>query len=133
MAKLDFDLVRHALTTARENGIVDVQLTLGDDSFSAALVPSKVAPKPKAVAASSPQGRTDQPIDVKSNLVGYYRVGKAPLEIGKVVEKGVVIATVAALGIANDIEAPASGEIVEVLVSPDQPVQYGQVMARIKP
>jgi acetyl-CoA carboxylase biotin carboxyl carrier protein len=134
MAKLDLDLVRHALKTARENGIVDVQISIGDDSFAASLAPGK--PKPKASgpsAAAVPTVSPDAIVDVKAPLVGYYRTSKIALEVGKRVEKGSAIAVVAALGIANDIEAPASGEIIEVLVQPDESVQYGQVLARIKP
>ena len=135
MAKLDLDLVRHALITARENGIVDVQLSVGDDTFSASLTPGKAAPKAKPAPPSTntPDPVSDGLVSVKSTLVGYYRTAKSPLTVGAKVDKGSAIATVAALGIANDIEAPVTGEIVEVLVEPDQPVQYGQVLARIKP
>ena len=133
MAKLDIDLVRHALTTARENGIIDVRLNLGEDSFSATLKSGKPAPKPKAVATTEPDAPVDQSVAVKATLVGFYREGKHPLTVGQIVEKGTPIAVIAALGIANDIEAPVSGEVIEVLINADQPVQYGQVLARIKP
>jgi len=68
---------------------------------------------------------------VTAPMVGYYRAGT--LEVGAKVKKGDIIAAVAALGLANDIEAPADGEIDEVFVEPNQPVEYGQVLARIKP
>lgn len=133
MAKLDIDLVRHALTTARENGIIDVRLNLGEDSFSATLKPGKPDPKPQLLVHEELAAPVDQTIPVKATLVGFYREAKTPLTVGQIVEKGTPIAVIAALGIANDIEAPASGEVIEVLIKADQPVMYGQVLARIKP
>jgi biotin carboxyl carrier protein len=37
-----------------------------------------------------------------------------------------------ALGLPNEIESSFSGEIVEVCVKANDPVQYGQIIARIK-
>jgi acetyl-CoA carboxylase biotin carboxyl carrier protein len=133
MAKLDLDLVRHALQTARENGFTDVQLQVGEDTFSASLSSSR--PRTTVANRSQTTSQSDLSglVDVSALQVGYYRTAKTPLKVGAKVQKGDHVAIIAALGIANDIEAPSSGEIVEVLVEPDQPVQYGQVLARIKP
>jgi biotin carboxyl carrier protein len=48
------------------------------------------------------------------------------------VERGEIVAVVSGLGLDTEVEAPAGGEIVEVRVKPDQPVEYGQVLARIE-
>lgn len=130
MSKLDLDLVKHALTVARDHGFAEVELSLGDDAFSAVL---KGKPKPKASASLV----EDLPAvavlgtEIKSSLVGYYKPAKTPLEVGLNISKGDVVAIVTALGIPNDIESPASGTISEVLVEPNQPVEFGQVLARI--
>ncbi|CAN5419711.1 acetyl-CoA carboxylase biotin carboxyl carrier protein [soil metagenome] len=130
MSKLDLDLVKHALTTARDHGFAEVELSLGEDTFSAVL---KGKPKPKASASPV----EDIPVatapgsEIKSSLVGYYKPAKTPLAVGLTVSKGDVVAVITALGIPNDIESPASGTISEVLVEPNQPVEFGQVLARI--
>lgn len=131
------DLIRHALQLAREHGFNEVELEAGDLSFEA-----KLEPAPKAPASSSPSAATaqqDQPVqegpkqkELVSTLVGYYRPGKNPLRVGAMVAKGDVIASIVALGIANDVEAQHAGEVVDVLVATEQPVQYGQVLARLK-
>jgi acetyl-CoA carboxylase biotin carboxyl carrier protein len=133
MAKLDLELVRHALTVARQHGFAEVELGVGEETFSAKLTPGRpAATKPQAVATGEPEEPKEQLQEVKATLVGYYRPAKTPLEVGITVKKGDVVAVIAALGIANDIESPGEGEVVEVLVEPNQPVQYGQVLARIR-
>ncbi|HSI72702.1 MAG TPA: biotin/lipoyl-containing protein [Fimbriimonas sp.] len=133
MAELDLDLIRHALSVARQNGFAEVELALGSDVFAATLAPgassSTAASKPETQAPQEPKDTTT---DVKATLVGYYRPSKTPLKSGMQVTTGDVVAVIAALGIANDIEAPITGEVIEVLVSDNEPVQYGQVLARIK-
>ncbi|MEZ0325864.1 MAG: acetyl-CoA carboxylase biotin carboxyl carrier protein subunit [Fimbriimonas sp.] len=135
MAQLDIDLIRHALTTARKHGFAEVELAVGEDSFAAKLAPAPpeapapIAP-PDVLHQVEPQ---DELIEIRSTLVGYYRAAKTPLQVGTIVNEGDVVAVIGALGIANDIESPVSGEVVEVLVEQNQPVEYGQVLARILP
>jgi acetyl-CoA carboxylase biotin carboxyl carrier protein len=133
MAQLDIDLIRHALTVAQKNGFAEVELEIGDDSFSAKLaaLPRK-APAPEPAVPSEPAETGEKLGAIKSTLVGFYREAKVPMQVGARVEKGDVVAIIGALGIANDIESPISGEVVEVLVVPNQPVEFGQVLARIR-
>ncbi|MGV3615093.1 MAG: acetyl-CoA carboxylase biotin carboxyl carrier protein [Fimbriimonas sp.] len=130
MAELDLEIVRHALGVARQNGFAEVEVAVGEASFSARLDPMPPgAPKPAAVS-ESPQ---EPPLtDVKAPMVGYARPGRVSLTVGEEVQKGQVVAVIEALGLANDVESPVAGEIVEVLVAPGDPVQYGQVMARVR-
>ena len=134
MAQLDIDLIRHALTTARKHGFTEVELAIGENTFAATLAPAPPEPPPLATPDVLHQIEPkDELIDVRSTLVGYYRAAKTPLQVGAVVKEGDVVAIIGALGIANDIESPASGEVIEVLVEQNQPVEYGQVLARILP
>jgi biotin carboxyl carrier protein len=130
MATLDPELVRHALSVARQHGFAEVELGIGDDSFAAKLdtMPPKIHGKPRpGGAASEPELQT-----IAATLVGYYRPTKPPLQIGQTVKKGDIVAIIAALGIANDVESKVAGEVVEVLVEPNQPVEYGQVLAKVR-
>jgi acetyl-CoA carboxylase biotin carboxyl carrier protein len=130
MAELDLDIVRHALGVARRHGFAEVEVAVEGGSFSARLDPMPPsAPKP-----AEAQDVSTEPVlvDVKSPMVGYARDGKVPLSVGQEIQKGQVVAMIEALGLANDVEAPASGEIVEVLVASGEPVQYGQVIARVR-
>jgi biotin carboxyl carrier protein len=135
MASLDIDLVRHALQTARGNGYAEVELNLEGASFRAKLEPGAKAKGGKAevrkggpAAAPSENGV----VPIKSTLVGFYREGEKPLAVGQKVNPGEVVAVVAALGIATDIEAKQGGEVVEVLVQEGDPVEFGQPLALVK-
>lgn len=129
MAGLDPSVVRHALQTARSRGYLEVEISLGENHFSATLMRT---PKSMPTPASAAEPETPALIDVKSPCVGYFRFDRKPLTLGESVEAGSTIATVAALGLANDVEAPATGTLVELLVEPEQAVEFGQVLARIR-
>jgi biotin carboxyl carrier protein len=130
MANLDSELVRHALSVARQYGFAEVEIGVGDDSFSARLDP--VVKKISAGKSLAPVEVNPELQSIAATLVGYYREAKTPMKVGSIVKKGDVIAVIAALGIANDVESKVSGEVVEVLVEPNQPVEYGQALAKVK-
>lgn len=134
MAGLDFDLVRHALAIARQRGFAEVDISNEGSAFRARLLPGpppRVAKAPADVASVS-NGESDFKL-VKSPIVGFYRIGPNPLEVGRSIQKTEVVAVVNALGIANEVEAGVEGQVVEVLVEDGQAVQFGQVLARVKP
>ena len=132
MSNLDLELVRHALSVARKHGFAEVELGVGEESFSAKLDPAPPKSKTKKSAAIEAASTESELQNVVATLVGYYREAKQPLQVGATINKGDVVAVISALGIANDVESKVSGEVVEVLVEPNQPVEYGQVLARVK-
>jgi biotin carboxyl carrier protein len=133
MASLDPDILRHALKTAQDHGFAEVELAVEEATFKARLQPGG-RPRPKVTAnkgAAASNGEAP-PLVIKSPIVGFYRLGPEPLAPGKLVKQGEVVAVVNALGIANDVESTVAGEIVEVLVEDGQPVEFGQVLAKVK-
>ena len=136
MPDSDLEAIRHALTVARAKGFAEVELEVGDLEFSAKLEPDakrkpRSAPKVNAQPAEEAEPG-EQAAEILSSLVGYYRPAEPPLEVGREVSEGEVVAVIAALGLANEVESPVSGEVLEVLVEANQPVEYGQVLAKVK-
>lgn len=131
MATLDSELLRHALSVARQHGFAEVELEIGEESFSALLdpVPAKKSAGKALVSPAAPESEIQS---ITSTFLGYYRPAKQPLLVGASVKKGDVVAIVAALEISNDVVSKISGEIVEVLVKPDEAVEYGQALAKVK-
>lgn len=131
---VDAEVIRHALAVARQKGFAEVDIETDAGYFSATLEKSKRPAVQAAQPMAAPQDKaaSNGMLDIKAPLVGYYRQGKSTLEPGKSVNKGDVVAVIAALGLANDVESPHSGEIAEVLVKDGDPVQYGQILARVK-
>lgn len=134
---LDLEQIRHALSLARERGYVEVDLASGDSEFYAVLqnefVPSTQTTEPAQDVAGSVSETEPEPLEIRATLVGIFRPNGATLEVGNTLKVGDTVGTIVALGLANPIESPVAGEISEVLVSADDPVMYGQVLARVKP
>ena len=54
------------------------------------------------------------------------------MKVGDQVEVGTVLCIVEAMKLMNEIESDAAGEVVRVIPSPGQPVEYGQPLFAIK-
>lgn len=133
MPSLDSELVTHALKVARQHGFAEVEIGVGDSVFRAKLDPAPRAAAPARSAAPTDAATEPSLAAIKSPIVGYYQERAEPLLPGQVVKHGDVVAVIAALGLANDVESQVSGEVVDVLVQPGDPVQYGQVLATVRP
>jgi acetyl-CoA carboxylase biotin carboxyl carrier protein len=88
-------------------------------------------PPPAAAAA-----RSDL-VDVRAPMVGiFYRApapGEAPfVELGNRVSVGQTICILEAMKLMNELEAELSGEVVEILVENGTPVEYDQVLMRVR-
>ncbi len=133
MPGIESELIKHALSVARQRGFAEVEIETEAGRFSASL--EKVKKTPAQVgqeAAPQKEKASNGLFDIKAPLVGYYSQAMPGLASGITVAKGDVIASISALGLANDVESPQEGEIVEVLVADGDPVMYGQVIARMK-
>ena len=55
------------------------------------------------------------------------------MEIGSRISAGQTICILEAMKLMNELEAELSGEVVEILVENGTPVEFGQVLMRVKP
>jgi acetyl-CoA carboxylase biotin carboxyl carrier protein len=88
---------------------------------------------PAQAPHTTPQERAQHPGAVKSPMVGTaYRApspGAAPfVNAGDTVKEGQTLLIIEAMKTMNQIAAPRSGKIVEILVRDSQPVEYGEVL-----
>ena len=84
----------------------------------------------------APPGRTDL-TEITSPMVGtFYRAaapGEEPfVEVGNNVKVGQTICILEAMKLMNEIESEFNAEIVEILVENGTPVEFGQVLMRVK-
>ena len=75
---------------------------------------------------------------VKSPIVGTFYSSPSPdappfVKPGDTVREGQVLCIVEAMKLMNEIEADASGEVVQILAENGQPVEYGQSLFSIRP
>ena len=84
----------------------------------------------------APPGRPDLS-EITSPMVGtFYRAaapGEEPfVEVGNTVKVGQTICILEAMKLMNEIESEFNAEIVEILVENGTPVEFGQVLMRVK-
>ena len=85
---------------------------------------------------AAPPGRSDL-TEITSPMVGtFYRAaapGEEPfVEVGNNVKVGQTICILEAMKLMNEIESEFNAEIVEILVENGTPVEFGQVLMRVK-
>jgi len=84
----------------------------------------------------APPGRSDL-TEITSPMVGtFYRAaapGEEPfVEVGNNIKVGQTICILEAMKLMNEIESEFNAEIVEILVENGTPVEFGQVLMRVK-
>jgi acetyl-CoA carboxylase biotin carboxyl carrier protein len=106
----------------------------------AAAIPAP-APLPAAVPSAppptAPAARSDL-LEITAPMVAtFYRCpgpGEAPfVEVGSRISTGQTVCILEAMKLMNELECEVSGEVVEILVDNGTPVEFGQVLMRVKP
>ena len=105
--------------------------------------PAAVAPAaPMPIAPTTepaPAEKTDDGLhEVLSPMVGTFYRATSPeadpfASEGDRIESGQTVCIIEAMKIMNEISADVQGEVVEILVGDGQPVEYHQVLFKIRP
>ncbi len=88
------------------------------------------------VAQVAPPGSSDL-VEITSPMVGTFYRAAAPgedpfVELGSKINVGQTICILEAMKLMNEIESEFNAEIVEILVENGTPVEFGQVLMRVK-
>ncbi len=105
--------------------------------------PAPVAPAPTTngpAAATAPAAEASASSalkDIVSPMVGtFYRAGSpetpAFVDVGKEVSEETVVCIIEAMKVMNEIKAETKGVIAEIVAENGKPVQFGQVLFRVK-
>ena len=112
------------------------------------VAPAPVASPAAAAAAPAASAPADAPaesvavadglIDIVSPMVGTFYSSPSPdsdayVAVDSKINDESVICIVEAMKVMNEIKAECSGTVVEICVKNAQPVEYGQVLYRVKP
>jgi acetyl-CoA carboxylase biotin carboxyl carrier protein len=104
---------------------------------------------PTAPAAAPPAGTTAAPApateaattgalkDILSPMVGTFYLAGSPesqpfVDVGKEVSEETVVCIIEAMKVMNEIKAETNGVIAEIVAENGKPVQFGQVLFRVK-
>ena len=157
--QLDHDQLRQLIILLGESDIQELKLE-GDDfrlelrrnlPASQPQVVMQAAPAPSLQAAplaapsASPSAAPPAAAAVRGDLleitapmVGTFYRASAPgepvfVELGSRISVGQPICILEAMKLMNELEAEVSGEVVEILVENGTPVEFGQVLMRVRP
>ena len=121
-----------------------LKLEKGPPAQAAATVPPAAAGAPNAVpaapetAAAAPKAIESVPLrEIVSPMVGTFYRSASPdvppfVDVGKTVTEDTVVCIIEAMKVMNEIKAETGGIIAEVLAENGKPVQFGQVLFRVR-
>ena len=103
---------------------------------AAAPVAATAAPAATA-GAPEPAGGGEKLKEVTSPMVGTFYAAPAPdaqpfVKIGQQIEEGTVVCIIEAMKVMNEIKAECKGVVAEIVAEAGKPVQFGQVMFRVR-
>ena len=117
--------------------------SITNNSLEKQITASQLAPTDNVTLASNteasqvaPPGRSDL-TDITSPMVGTFYRAAAPgedpfVDLGSKINIGQTICILEAMKLMNEIESEFNAEIVEILVENGTPVEFGQVLMRVK-
>ena len=99
--------------------------------------PVPAAASPSAAPPAAPAVRSDL-IEITAPMVATFYRSPAPgeaafVELGAKINVGQTVCILEAMKLMNELESEVSGEVVEILVENGTPVEFGQVLMRVKP
>ena len=135
----DFSLeIKRNLSPASSS--VSVQPAIANSEIDQSIVQATqepaVIPIPSIDPPSAPGSRTDLK-EVTAPMVGTFYRAPSPedppfVEVGSRIGVGQTVCILEAMKLMNELEAEVSGEIVEILVENGTPVEFGQVLMKVK-
>jgi acetyl-CoA carboxylase biotin carboxyl carrier protein len=148
---IDHDVIRDLAKLLDETGLTEIEFERDGVSVRVARhlsVTSLGATSPRLRSAEAPGSvpataapaeidPTQHPGAVISPMVGTVYLGPAPgarpfVDVGSQVKTGEPLLIIEAMKTMNQIPAPRSGTVIQVLVGDGQPVEYGQPLMIIE-
>ena len=134
----DFCLeVKRNLGPASE--VITSPKTITSDQIDAPLPQRKVeAPSAPSTPPPAVPGSRSDLVEVTAPMVGTFYRAPGPeeppfVEIGSRISVGQAVCILEAMKLMNELESEVSGEVIEILVENGTPVEFGQVLMRLKP
>ena len=134
----DFCLeVKRNLGTSSDSIASNKKITSDDIDSPPPQSKIEALPVPSTPPPSVPGSRSDL-VEVTAPMVGTFYRAPGPeeppfVEIGSRINVGQAVCILEAMKLMNELESEVSGEVIEILVENGTPVEFGQVLMRLKP
>ncbi len=147
---MDINEIKELIRLMVDNDLAELDVSDGENKVKlkrGADDKPVIVASPVSAAAAPPAGKTDsvEPavveenlIEIKSPMVGTFYTAASPdsepyVSIASGVGADTVVCLIEAMKVMNEIKADCNGVIAEICVRSAQPVEYGQVLFRIRP
>ncbi len=152
---MDIEEIKQLVQLMADNNLNELNITDGEKQINlkrggpggamvmvpAAAPAMPAAPAPAATApaaAAAPAAPADNYVEIRSPMVGTFYAAPSPdsepfIKSGMTLSDDSVVCIIEAMKVMNEIKAECSGTVMEVCVRNAQPVEYGQVLFRVKP
>ena len=119
--------VSHSVVTSQP------MLAYSGQAAQPASAPAPAASAPAPAAAPAASGG----IEIKSPMVGTFYSSPSPdspafVSVGQEITPDTVICIIEAMKVMNEVKAEVAGTVTEICADNGKPVQFGQVMFRLK-
>jgi len=138
--------IRQLVKLMIDNDLNELDITDGDNSVHLkrgpngvpVTAPASTAAVQAAEAAARQQDVDDGFLEITSPMVGTFYVAESPdsdpyVRVGDQIDHDTVACIVEAMKVMNEIKAECAGTIAEICVENAQPVEFGQVLFRVRP
>lgn len=133
----DFRLVVRRNLPAPPVAVVQAPAAATAPLATQAVATPEIAAAPSAPPPPAAASRSDL-VEITAPMVATFYRAPAPgepafVELGARISVGQTVCILEAMKLMNELEAEVSGEVVEILVDNGTPVEFGQVLMRVKP
>ena len=151
--RMDIKEIKALVKLMVDSGLSELDISEGDNKIhlkratAEALVQTVAMPVTPVLAAAAPSAMTpieaksapaETLLEIRSPMVGTFYSAPSPdsepfIKPGTRVSEDNVACIIEAMKVMNEIKAECSGTVVEIAVKNAQPVEYGQVLFRVRP
>jgi len=147
---MDIEEIRELVALMVENDLAELDVSDGENKIKlrrgpsgevvmgAAPAPAPAVAQTEAQPPAAVEGPVRNLVEIKSPMVGTFYAAPGPdsdpfVGAGSTVGPDDVVCVVEAMKVMNEIKAECAGQIVEICVTNAEPVEFGQVLFRVRP
>ena len=132
-----FEMEKDGFRLKLQKGISEQPISMNPASSVPVVQNGPANAGPSSSTAAAPPTQTSHLRDIVSPMVGTFYWAASPdappfVEVGKEVTEETVVCIIEAMKVMNEIKAETNGVIAEIVAENGKPVQFGQVLYRVR-
>lgn len=136
---MDIEQIRELVKILEESTLSELSVSEGNLNISLKreMQQAVSAAAPVVVQKETPVEEEEEDVYIMSPMVGTFYNSPSPddssfVNVGDIVHKGQVLCIIEAMKLMNEIECEYDAEIISIMVSNEQRIEYGQPLFKIR-